>query len=170
MRTLKIHLEELEDGPRHLVGELDKEVFDLPKGDAEAVSPLSYDLEVSLFEQELFVSGKIFSTFQFECVRSLKRFAKTLTIDPFELALDTKGKQVIDITEELREELILAFPSYPRCEEGDSPESSEINSSYLRVDKHPQERVNNSCTDRNNEAWDVLDSLSTQSDDAVSPQ
>lgn len=159
MKHLKINIEDIKDMGMELTGELDADIFDLPKGDAIALSPLHYELYAQLMDKELFVSGKIFTTFEFECVRTLKRFAQTLTIDPLHISLDTNNKQIIDISDELREELVLAFPSYPKCDEGDTPEESNLNSSYLSVDKHPQERVNNSGTDGTSGVWDALDSL-----------
>lgn len=167
-QRLLINLEKLpEDEAKQFTGELDPSLFDLPKGDAQPKGPLAYDLSVQLFGKELFVNGKISAPFEFSCVRTLKPFIKTISIDDFASSVEIEDQVIVDITEVLREDILLAFPAYPKCDEGDDPMPCEINSSYLDVDKHPQERVNTSRTDGNAGVWDVLDSFNSNSKDSL---
>lgn len=164
MERLLIKLENLpEDGAKELKGELGPEFFDLPQGDARPVGPLSYDLTVQRFESELFVSGKISAPFEFTCVRTLSPFVKTISIEDYSTSIDVGDQQVVDISNELREEIILAFPAYPRCDMADEPMPCELNSLYLGIDKHPKEELNTSRTDGTPGVWDALDSLQQNS-------
>ncbi len=169
MERLLIHLENLPEEGRHLSGELDASLFDLPKGDAQPAGPLSYDLDVQKFEGELFVSGKISASFRFECVRTLQPFVKTISLDDYSASIEIGDKSVIDMTDDLREEVLLNFPPYPRCDMADNPMPCEINSSYLGMDKYPQERLNTSRTDGNPGVWDALDSLQQNPNDSHQP-
>lgn len=167
-KRLRINLEKLpEDSSKQFAGELDPALFDLPQYDAVPKGPLAYDLTVQLFGKELFVSGKISAPFEFTCVRTLQPFVKTVEIDGYAATIEIEDQSIVDISDELREEIILAFPAYPRCDMADEPMPCEINSSYLDVDKHPQERVNTSRTDGNAGVWDALDSLNPNSNESL---
>lgn len=166
-KRLRINLEKLpEEASKEFSGELNQALFDLPKGDVQPAGPLSYDLTVQVFGKELFVNGEISAPFEFVCVRTLNPFVQTIRISHYSNSFEIGDELVVDITDDLREEIILAFPAYPKCDQADVPMSCEINSSYLGVDKHPQERVNTSRTDGNAGVWDALDSLHTDSNDS----
>lgn len=164
MERLLIKLENLpEDESREMTGELSPEFFDLSGKDVKPAGPLSYDLSVQRFENELFVSGKISAPFEFSCVRTLEPFVKTISIDDFSTSIEIGEQYVVDITDEVREEVILAFPAYPKCDMADVPMPCEINSLYLGIDKHPEEELNTSRTDGTSGVWDALDSLQQNS-------
>jgi hypothetical protein len=79
-------------------------------------------------------------------------------LDDLAFSYDVKGKLALDVTEDLREEVVLALPSYPKCEISDL--ECEINDTFgdFRLDKDPQPGVN-SATPSGDSVWDALDSL-----------
>ncbi len=65
----------------------------------------------------------------------------------------------LEPTGQLREELLLAFPSYPRCDEGDDPMPCELNPQYLAVDKPVEGDVENPPDPHGDSRWSALDQL-----------
>ena len=99
-------------------GELPAGVFDLPEEDsARAGSPLAYELKARKGIDLLSVTGSISATFQMECGRCLARFPYQVLIEDYELEIPLENQSLIDLTEELREDILLLLPNFPRCEE-----------------------------------------------------
>ncbi len=155
---LIIPLEEFPEEGRNLSGELDAAVFGIDSAALRSTGPLSYELEVQLFETELMVRGGITAPFELRCDRCLARFPYTVELEGIAFSYDVKGKLALDITEDLREEVVLALPSYPKCEI--SGLECEINDTFgdFRLDKSPQSGVD-SATPSGESVWDALDSL-----------
>ena len=153
---LIIPLEEFPEEGRYLSGELDAAVFGIDSAALRSTGPLSYELEVQLFETELMVRGSITAPFELRCDRCLARFPYTVELEGLAFSYDVKGKLALDITEDLREEVVLALPSYPKCEI--SGLECEINDKFgdFRLDKDPQPGVN-CATPSGNSVWDALD-------------
>jgi hypothetical protein len=118
---LIIDLDTLPDEGRQVAGELPPEVFDLPPGDARPVGPLCYDLYAQRFEGELFLSGSLSAPFEFTCVRTVHPFVRTIRIEQVPISLEIGRQSEIDVTDALREEVLLQFPANPRCDEADEP-------------------------------------------------
>ena len=139
--NLIISLEEFPEEGRYLSGELDAAVFGIDSAALRSTGPLSYELEVQLFETELMVRGSISAPFELRCDRCLAQFPYTVELDELTFSYDVKGKLALDITEDLREEVVLALPSYPKCEI--SGLECEINDTFgdFRLDKDPQSGV-----------------------------
>ena len=156
--NLIISLEEFPEEGRFLSGELDASIFGIDCESLRSTGPLSYELEVQLFETELMVRGSICAPFELRCDRCLALFPYTVELDDLTFSYDVKGKLALDITEDLREEVVLALPSYPKCEISDL--ECEINDTFgdFRLDKDPQPGVN-SATPSGESVWDALDSL-----------
>jgi uncharacterized metal-binding protein YceD (DUF177 family) len=103
----------------HLEGHLPPGVFGLKPEDASrAVSPLEYDLTVTRDENDLFVQGWIAATFDLECGRCAERFESRVALDPYVLDVPIEKQTSIDLTTWLREDMLLALPTFPRCESG----------------------------------------------------
>jgi uncharacterized protein len=154
--NLTISLEEFPETGRILRGELDPAVFGIDSDSLRSTGPLSYELEAQLFETELVLRGSISAPFELRCDRCLALFPYTVELPGLALSYDVKGKLAIDITDDLREEVILALPSYPKCEI--SGLECEINDTFgdFRLDKEPQSGVD-SATPSGESVWDALD-------------
>lgn len=155
-KQLIIPLEEFPEEGRYLSGELDAAVFGIDSAALRSTGPLSYELEVQLFETELMVRGSITAPFELRCDRCLTLFPYTVELDELTYSYDVKGKLQLDITEDLREEVVLALPSYPKCEI--SGLECEINDTFgdFRLDKDPQSGVD-FATPSGESVWDALD-------------
>ncbi len=159
--NLIISLEEFPEEGRFLSGELDAAVFGIDCEALRSTGPLAYELEVQLFETELMVRGSITAPFELRCDRCLAQFPYTVELDDLTFSYDVKGKLALDITEDLREEVVLALPSYPKCEI--SGLECEINDTFgdFRLDKDPQTGVD-SAAPSSESVWDALDQFPKQ--------
>lgn len=156
---LMIDLATLPEEGKAFSGELPKEIFDLPEGDAQAVGPLEYDLWAQRFSSELLLTGTLSAAFEFTCVRTLHPFIKTIYLENVAVSLEIEREGEIDATEALREEVLIHFPIDPRCEEGDVPQRCEIDSQYLSVDKPAEDELPNPPRAESDDRWSALDIL-----------
>lgn len=156
---LVIDLSSLPEDGKRFEGELSGEIFDLPQGDAKAVGPLRYDFLAQRFGSELLLSGSLEAPFEFTCVRSLHPFIQTIRLDPAAISIEILREGEIDVTEALREEVLIEFPYDPRCEDGDEPQECEIDSRYLAVDKSDEPEVETAPRDEPGTGWNALDAL-----------
>ncbi|MFT3991339.1 MAG: hypothetical protein QM680_08000 [Luteolibacter sp.] len=140
-------------------GELPKEIFDLPEGDARAVGPLEYDIRAQRFGNELLLQGFLSALFEFTCVRTLHPFIQTIQLDNTAISIEIEKQVEIDATEALREEILVNFPIDPRCEEGDVPQQCEIDPRYLSVDKPPEDELSTPPRAEGDDRWSALDTL-----------
>ena len=156
---LVIDLSCLPDDGKRFEGELPAEIFDLPAEDAQATGPLIYDLFAQRFGSELLLSGNLEAPFEFTCVRSLHPFIQTIRLDPTAISIEILREGEMDVTEALREEVLIHFPHDPRCEEGDVAQECQIDSRYLAVDKSDEPEVETAPRDESSTGWNALDAL-----------
>ena len=89
--------------------------------DEEFVKPFGgvrYRLKLQVFGTELLVRGHLEQDFDLVCCRCGKDFDDTIKVDDFTVSheIDEKSPEV-DLTDELRESIILTLPTYPVCAE-----------------------------------------------------
>lgn len=158
-RSLIIDLAHLPEEGRAFSGELSGEIFDLPEGDARAHGPLEYDLWVQRFESELLLTGCVSAAFEFTCVRTLHSFVQTIRLEQAAISVEIQNEGEIDVTEALREEVLIHFPVDPRCEDGDVPQKCEIDPRYLSVDKPAEDGLSTPPRDGGDDRWSALDTI-----------
>jgi uncharacterized metal-binding protein YceD (DUF177 family) len=96
---------------------------------------------VQRFEGEVLLQGSLSCPFEFECVRTLHPFVKTITLPQAAVAIEVGNFGEVDATEALREELLLEIPNHPTCDIADTPQKCEIDPLYLAVDKGHSDEV-----------------------------
>ncbi len=143
-------------------GELPKEIFELPEGDAVPMGSLVYDIWAQRFGAEILLTGSLSAPFEFTCVRTLHPFVQTIRLENAAISLEVTGEGEIDATEAMREEILINFPVDPRCEEGDVPQKCEIDSQYLSVDKPVDDGLPTPPRDGSDDRWSALDNLKDQ--------
>ena len=162
--SLIIDLTTLPEAGMAFSGELDGAIFDLPESDVSQAGLLKYDLWAQRFESELLLTGLLTAPFDFTCVITLKRFLKTIRLESAAISLEIGNSSQIDVTEALREEIILDFPADPRCDEGDVPEPCELDSRYLAVDKLDENGLPPASRDESDDRWSALNDLTGLND------
>ena len=116
----KIDLRSFPEEGRVISGSLPPQFFDLSAtDDVRAVSPLKFDLTVARDGKDLTVNGCVEADFDLMCGRCLQRFGMKVAIDDYETEASIEdASETIDLTDAIREDILLALPSYPRCENG----------------------------------------------------
>ncbi len=155
---LVISLEDFPPAGLQIKGELDASLFGLDDSEVKSIGSLRYDLHVQLFDSELLAHGHIEADFRFTCVRCLQPVDYCIALDSFAMSEDVTQKLSIDLTDEMREELLLELPHYPKCElNGDE---CKINTEILdfSLDKDPEIGVESATASRES-VWDALDEL-----------
>ena len=159
MKRLVIDLGTLPDEGQQVKGELDASIFELAENDARPLGPLSFDLQAQRFGDELLLQGRLSAPFEFQCVRTLTLFKKTIDLPETAISFEIGSAGEIDASESLREEILLNFPPYPRCDEGDEPAPCEVDSRYLAVDKPGEDDVEVPPASEGDTRWAALDAL-----------
>ena len=98
------------------VGAVDDAVLEM---DGELLRPFAgirYELFVQQFGTELLVRGTLAQDFEAVCARCGADFDFTATVDDFTTSVEIDEKtDFVDLTDELRQSIILSLPSYPVC-------------------------------------------------------
>lgn len=89
--------------------------------DEELVKPFGgvrYRLEAKLYGKEFLARGHLEQDFDLVCCRCGKDFDTTVSVDDFVFSCEVDEKSPeVDLTESVRESIILILPTYPVCGE-----------------------------------------------------
>ncbi len=155
---LIISLEDWPEGGRHLEGELDGALFDLDGEEIKRCGNLRYNLDADLFGRELVLRGSIAAVFRFVCSRCLAEFDREMALDAIALSIDAGTHNAVDVTDALREELVLELPQYPKCADADLECQINEENLHFGLDKEGEQAVE-SPTPSGKSVWDALDGL-----------
>ena len=155
MNSLIVELRNLPEGGIHREGTMPVSFFGLEASDpVRPTSPLTYSLDIERDGKELIAQGSVKTTFNLECGRCAERFGYALDLPDFTLEVPVENALTIDLTEPLREDILLALPSYPRCEDGNiTPRACPAEGRFaepVSAEPPPQEDKG---------IWDALDQL-----------
>ena len=159
MKKLIIDLGALPEEGKLIEGAIDPSVFDLKEHDPQPMGSLNYHMHVQRFDTEVLLQGSLSCAFQFECVRTLHPFTKTISLPKAAVALEVGNSGEVDATEALREELLLEIPSHPSCAIADTSQKCEIDPLYLAVDKPVRDDVDPAPREENDSRWSALDTF-----------
>ncbi len=100
-----------------LEGEVD--AVDLDEEFVKPFGGVRYRLKAQVFGTELLVQGRLEQDFDLVCSRCGKDFDDTIAVEDytFSCPIDEKNPEV-DLTEDVRESIILTLSTYPVCSEG----------------------------------------------------
>jgi uncharacterized metal-binding protein YceD (DUF177 family) len=114
---MKIHLNQIPPGGTlHLEGEEPRDILELQDESIRILSPVRYTLDAGLSEGGLFATGAVGVDLELECVRCLKRFPFTIEVPDFAIQVELGTSETVDLTEEIREDILLALPPHPHCD------------------------------------------------------
>jgi hypothetical protein len=115
-----ISLSELPPEGRHLTGEYRPDLFGLSGPyDPVFVPPLRYDLTVRRDDGDVIVEGTLSAQFTLQCSHCPARLSWQVEIDPY-FSCEEQEDDTLDLTAQVREDILLALPGYPRCEESNA--------------------------------------------------
>ena len=114
---MKIHLRQIpQGGTLHLEDAEEARFLELEEIDASAVSPLRYVLDVGVSGGGIFATGRLSLRIRSRCVACLNEFETELIIEPFVFQGELEGRESVDLTTQMREDIHLALPAHPRCD------------------------------------------------------
>jgi uncharacterized protein len=99
-----------------LTGEIPSESLDLHDPDIGLLGPVVWDVFAVRIFDELLVDGSLKVLVRFRCGRCGEVFESEVA-DPgfhYDCGIE-KGVEFVDLTEEIRESILLAFPVHPVC-------------------------------------------------------
>ena len=107
-------------GPNQTCRTINEDIWELQ--DSDLVQPkgqLKYSGDASIVSGELLVTGDFSAKFTFQCTHCLVLFEKTISLNNHSLLAPIEGKSTIDLTNALREDILLALPNFTKCDQGD---------------------------------------------------
>ena len=115
-KTLTIDVARLDRDGEEVEGVLDDAVLDLHDDYLRPFAGIRYRLSVQLAGRELLAQGELEQDFEAVCSRCGADFDFTVTVPDFLASFETDEKtEFADLTDELRQSIILALPTYPVC-------------------------------------------------------
>ena len=147
-----IHLLQIPPEGKHLEGEENAGFLDLAEIGAKAAGPVHYSLEVGLSGSGVFATGRVSIPVEMTCVACLQPFVHQAVVDPFATQVEIEGRELVDLTPAVREELLLALPNHPRCDHMDGHTCPYRGS----------EAIGGGAQKSAQSAWDQLDKLKTE--------
>jgi uncharacterized metal-binding protein YceD (DUF177 family) len=150
---MKIHLRQIpQGGTLHLEGDEETRYLGLEEAGAQACSPLRYELDAGLSGGGLFVTGRLDLCVRMRCVACLDEFETRLSVGGVALQKELDGRESVDLTQEVREDIHLALPAHPRCD-ADGSKICPARFSQAPADASPPP---------GDAPWNVLDGLKTE--------
>lgn len=120
---MKVHLNQIPlDGTQHYEGEIPSSVLELKPEDGVALTPIHYSLDAGVSGDGLFAVGSLRVRLQLCCVACLQNFEKELDLPDYAAHVELTGPELVDLTPEIREDILLLLPSHPRCDADGSRE------------------------------------------------
>jgi uncharacterized protein len=144
-----VHLRQIPPEGKHLEGSEDAKCLDLGEIGARPVGPVQYALEVGLSGGGVFATGRVTVPVEMTCVACLQPFVLDATVETFAAQVQIDGREMVDLTPSVREELLLALPNHPRCDL-----TSGHSCPYQRPDAS-----GGGSQESSESAWDQLDKL-----------
>jgi uncharacterized metal-binding protein YceD (DUF177 family) len=147
---MKIHLQQIPEGGVHLEGQETADILELNDPTIRALQDVTYSLSVQVEKNNVLVTGQLSLELEIECVSCLRLFHYPLVVPDFVYETTVGGRETIDLTPAIREDILLVLPSHPRCDWDGHSECPG-----LRIEKGTSI---DSVPEASN-AWDALDEL-----------
>ncbi|MEN3941201.1 hypothetical protein WJU23_07900 [Prosthecobacter sp. SYSU 5D2] len=119
MKPFQFDIRNLPADGKQVTGTQPASFFNLPETDlVKAESPLTYDLTFIKDDKDIIVTGSLDATFSLECGRCLERFQMKVDLAEYEAEIPIEKDTTMDLTDLIREDILLTLPNFPRCEDG----------------------------------------------------
>ena len=113
---MKVHINQIPLEGLHLDGEKPSEILDLHDDAARTTGPIAYSLDLGLSDGGLFATGTLTVPLELQCVACLERFGYSLHVPDFACQVELTGRETVDLTDHVREDIFLALPPHPHCD------------------------------------------------------
>jgi len=155
---MKIHLNKFPVEGLHLEGEENHDILKIQDELYRPISPVRYSLDVGLSDGGLFATGSLSVDLDMECVRCLNRFTYTVEVPDFAIQVELTTSETVDLTDEIREDILLALPPHPHCDwDGANPCAGVLEIKKIHESEPPAD-----LGEKN--PWKTLDQLTKPND------
>eukprot|EP01031_Cornospumella_fuschlensis_P006564 gene6564-8164_t len=119
MNPFQFDIRNIPEEGKHIAGTLPASFFQLPESEAlKAASPMNYELTILRDGKDIIVTGQLGATFELQCGRCLDTFPLAVDLAEYQAEIPIEKETTMDLTELIREDILLALPNFPRCEDG----------------------------------------------------
>jgi uncharacterized protein len=113
---MKVHLNQIPAEGLHIEGEDPASILELTDSSVRPKGGVRWALDIGLSDGGLFATGNLAVDLGLECVACLKKFNYPLKVNDFATQLELYGPETVDLTDQIREDILLALPPYPHCD------------------------------------------------------
>jgi uncharacterized protein len=113
---MKVHLKQIPADGLHLEGEEPAAILELDDPSIRPEGGVRWALDIGLSDGGVFATGRLGVDLGLQCVSCLKKFSYPLRVEDFAVQLDLDGRETVDLTDQMREDILLALPPYPHCD------------------------------------------------------
>lgn len=146
---MKIFIRHIPQGSTlHVEEDLDPAFLELVPEDAKPKGPVHCSLDVGTSDGGLFATGSLAVPVEMTCVACLRTFETTLAVPDFGTQIELQGGESVDLTPQIREDILLVLPSHPRC---DSDGRTKCPATFQSAPAEPL------IDEADHSAWDALD-------------
>ena len=113
---LSIDLRNLKPEGMTFEGALPAGTMDIEEHDVHADGTIRYDLTVQEMDDGILLTGSAETDVKFRCARCAEFFTRTIGESHIGALIEwPENGSLVDLTGDLREAIILNFPTYPKC-------------------------------------------------------
>lgn len=114
-QAMQIHVNRVPEEGLTEHASYDPSPMDMDRDDVHLREPFMVDAFISKADRELVVNVDIRAPAHLTCARCLEEFTSTLTAEAM-FSYAVQPTDVVDITDDVRQEVILAYPMVPVCQ------------------------------------------------------
>ncbi|MFT5468353.1 MAG: uncharacterized metal-binding protein YceD (DUF177 family) [Verrucomicrobiales bacterium] len=156
-----VQVRDIPDEGLRLHGESEKDIFEIKEDGVAFSGPLKFDVRASIVTESILVMGEVSAQFNLRCSRCLDTFPQTILQDDFAFSEPLEGRSSIDLTDAVREDILLALPIHPLCENGTPPRECQAAGLFEENDSAPLTQDDSESGD---DAWSGLEGFETKDD------
>ncbi|MEM7387335.1 MAG: hypothetical protein AAF514_20545 [Verrucomicrobiota bacterium] len=138
--------DQIPEGGLDLAGQLAADFFKVDDDLVRPLAPVDYRLHLEIEGSELMVMGELGGEFELLCVRTHKYFHYPLKMQDFAAQIEPENDGSFDLTDQIREDILLALPDYPRIDGEDDLEAEPASKPESTDDR---------------DVWGVLDQITS---------
>ena len=112
---MKINVKRIPEDGEQLQGAEPPAIIDLDNDDVHFKKEIVYDLHAQIQNNALLVVGKLRTPVTLRCSRCLKTFETPVNVKQFVFHQELTGEDFVDLTENIREDIILELPQRALC-------------------------------------------------------
>ncbi len=149
---MKIKISDIPEDGLDFKGFAEPDGFLLPSEGVHRWLGISYDLHLEKLDDELLVRGKIDASLQIICARCTDPIDWNIQVPKFCQSFKIQNDDLIDLTEQVAEDIVLSFPIAPSCKLDDQKKCPLSGESF-------DDSRDSFIEENRQNVWGVLDQL-----------